>query len=353
MRRYSLLCLSVLATAFSAASAAEPPFLVSGLKSASNRSHSDVIEFVSASSSIADESEHGVSSAAASSDGATEEDLEQRVLRLESELHQLRHHRRPDPIQTLEQRLRQQDAGSGGLFGTVEVTFLKPHLTGAQAAFGLGAVGRLIEGEYQPGTRYELGYRGDSGIGVRGRYWSYDDTFAYVPTFAPAIFGIRMDAADTEITLDQRLRNWDLQMSGGIRYGRLEYSNPVATIFGVGSATFEGVGPTASLTGRRALGNSGFSVFGSARGSVLVGDVRNGALLTFMPAVTLEDEVMTIAENQLGIAWTTSISQRATLELKTAWETQYWMNSSLSDDVYGVGSNLGFMGPTVAAEIRY
>jgi hypothetical protein len=84
-----------------------------------------------------------------------------------------------------------------------------------------------------------------------------------------------------------------------------------------------------------------------------MGDIRNSALLPFMPAVTLEDEVMTVAENQLGIAWTHDVNQFVQLDIKTAWETQYWMNSSLSDDVYGIGSNLGFTGPTLSVELRY
>ena len=280
-------------------------------------------------------------------------ELEARVQRLEAELSQLRAPTYSDPMRTLESQLQQQDSGTGALFGDIEVTFLQPHIAGSQAAFGLGAVGRLIESDYQTGMRYILGYRNDSGVGVRGRFWQYDHSFAYLPPFQPAVFGIRMDVADTEITLDQRLRHWDMQVSGGLRYGRLEYSSETPTLFGVGTATFEGVGPTFALNGRRSISNTGFSFFGNVRGSVLIGDIRNAALLPFMPAVTLEDEVMTVAENQLGVAWTHDVNQFVQLDIKTAWETQYWMNSSLSDDVYGIGSNLGFTGPTLSVELRY
>ncbi|MFO1002953.1 MAG: Lpg1974 family pore-forming outer membrane protein [Planctomycetaceae bacterium] len=280
-------------------------------------------------------------------------ELEARVQRLEAELSQRNAPTYADPMRTLESQLQRQDAGSGALYGEIEVTFLQPHVSGSQAAFGLGAVGRLIDSEYQTGMRYILGYRNDSGVGVRGRFWQYDHNFVYLPPFEPAVFGIRMDVADTEITLDQRLRHWDTQVSGGIRYGRLQYSNSTPTLFGVGSATFEGVGPTFAVNGHRRIGNSGFSFFGNVRGSVLIGDIRNSALLPFMPAVTLEDEVMTVAENQLGVTWTHDLNQFVQLDVKTAWETQYWMNSTLSDDVYGIGSNLGFTGPTVSVELRY
>jgi hypothetical protein len=40
-------------------------------------------------------------------------------------------------------------------------------------------------------------------------------------------------------------------------------------------------------------------------------------------------------------------------ELRTGWETQYWMNSTLEDDFYGIGSNLGLSGPTVAVELKF
>lgn len=298
----------------------------------------------------------GATSFASFRNGADSDDtaeLEARIQRLEAELSQFRTPSSTDPVRALELQLRRQDAGTGALFGDIEVTFLQPHISGSQAAFGLGAVGRLIDGDYQTGMRYILGYRNDSGVGVRGRFWQYDHSFVYLPPFEPAVFGIRMDVADTEITLDQRLRHWDMQVSGGLRYGRLEYSNGTPTLFGVGTATFEGVGPTFALNGRREISNSGFSFFGNVRGSVLIGDIRNSALLPFMPAVRLEDEIMTVAENQLGVAWTHDVNQFVQLDIKTAWETQYWMNSSLSDDVYGIGSNLGFTGPTLSVELRY
>jgi hypothetical protein len=65
-------------------------------------------------------------------------ELEARVQRLEAELSQLRTPTYSDPLRTLEWQLRRQEAGSGALFGAIEVTFLQPHISGSQAAFGLG-----------------------------------------------------------------------------------------------------------------------------------------------------------------------------------------------------------------------
>ena len=162
-----------------------------------------------------------------------------------------------------------------------------------------------------------------------------------------------MQAADLEATLAQQMRHWDLDISGGVRYGKLQYSNPILTLYNPGTVTFEGVGPTASLNGRRNLGNSGLSLFGNVRGSLMMGNIRTGSLLINVPRGTIQDEVMTVFENQLGVAWNYRLPNNMLFEVRTAWETQYWMSDTLSDDFYGIGSNLALMGPSVGVELRY
>lgn len=279
--------------------------------------------------------------------------LEQRILQLEQEVAELRSRDVGSPMATLDQQLQRQDAGSGGLFGSVELTFLQPHFSGARGAFGLSPIPRTIDSDYHTGVRYILGYALDSGLGIRGRYWSYNYDFGYLPPFHYAELGIEAETSDLEVTLDQRLRHLDLGLSAGIRYGKLEYSNSEATLYGIGTLTFEGVGPTLAIDGRRELGNSGFVLFGNLRGSALIGDIQNAAPLTLMPRINIEDEVLTIAENQLGVAWTRNVLGNTLLEVRAAWETQYWVSHTIADDVYGMGSNLGFSGPTLAVELKY
>lgn len=288
---------------------------------------------------------------------STDPALEERIQKLEAELEALRN--RPtvapaDPLWQLDRRLDAQDDGSGGLFGSVEVLFLRPHISGAPSSFGLGpTVSRTIDSDYTANVRYVLGYMSDSGIGIRGRYWSFDDQYQYVPPFAPAELGVAAEAADLEAVLTQKLRHFDFEVSGGVRYGKLEYTNPSATLLGIGQLTFEGIGPTLGVAARRDLGVQGLSLFGNLRGSMLVGDVRNGALLPFMPATTFEEEIMLIGENQLGVSWKHDLGQHVQLELRTAWETQYWFSNTISDDVYGIGSNLALTGPSIAVELKY
>ena len=280
------------------------------------------------------------------------DELEQRIQRLEAQLNQ-GSQCAMDPCCAIEQRLLQQECGSGGLFGAVEVTFLKPAFSGAANSVGL-STGQVIETQYQTGIRYILGYANDSGLGVRARYWSFDhsSTFAQ-PNPTAAKLGIAVQAADAEVTLAQVMRRWNVDVSGGLRYGKLQYSNPGLTVFNPGTVTFEGTGPTASLGLRRGLGNSGFSLFGNARGSLMVGDIRTAAVLVNVPRGTVKDEVMTAIENQFGLAWNHQFSNHMLLEVRTAWESQYWMNSLLSDNYYGIGSNLALMGPTLGVELRY
>lgn len=274
-------------------------------------------------------------------------DLERRIQQLEAQLNALQTPAAP-PVWNV------PDAGEAGLFGSIEVTFLRPHISGSPSTFGLGpTVHRTIDSDYTTGVRYEMGYKGKTGFGIQGRYWSQNDSYTHVPPFSPNTLGIEVEATDLELTLDQRLRRFDCHLTAGVRYGRLEYSNPVASLLGVGLLTYEGVGPTVSAGARRTLGSSGISLFGNLRGSMLFGDIRNGAILTFMPRTTIEEEIMTIAESQFGLAWTRGFGFNHLLEVRAGWETQYWMNNTLSDDVYGIGSNLGLSGPAVALELKY
>lgn len=281
------------------------------------------------------------------------ESLERRVAQLES---QLAYRSAPcdnEVLASLDRALTAQDCGTGGLFGSVEVTFLRPRLSGATPAFATNNGGRLIDQEFDTGVRYELGYRTDNGLGVRGRYWSFDEAYHYLPPFGPAQLSIQAQAADAELTLDQRLRNWDLSLSSGVRYGKLRYDSNAAGAYGVGEASFEGFGPTLSMGAKRRLSDSGFALFGTVRGSVLWGEIQNASMLLNMPRGPIRDEIATTFENQLGVSWGTLLGRVGRVEVRTAWETQLWMNETLADDVYGIGSNLGLMGPTVAVEYRY
>ena len=280
--------------------------------------------------------------------------LEARIARLEAELVNQQSTNQNAIGYSPMQFTRPPEDSAGHLFGSIEVTLLRPRVSGAIGAFSYRNGGRLLSNEFDSGIRYVLGYRSASGLGIRGRYWSYDHDLMFQAPFAPARMTVDTQAADLEITFLQKRSTWELDLFTGLRYGKLRYHSDTLGAFGVGEAYFEGLGPTIGADARRYLGTSGFSVFGNIRGSVLFGEIRNQSLLLNIPAGAVSSEVATTIEHQLGVAWSTPLGQSsAELELRTAWETQYWMNETLSDDAFGIGSNLGFMGPTFAVELRY
>lgn len=281
-------------------------------------------------------------------------ELQRRIAALEASLSSSQRTTGVNVLATLDAQLDQQNRGRGGLFGSVEVTFLRPRVSGALPSFYFaGHNGRTIDPDYDPGLRFQLGYRSDSGLGVRTRYWYYDHTSPFVPPSVPAQLTIQMETFDNEVTFAQNFRNWDLEVSGGIRYGKLHYSTDMPALLGIGTLLFEGVGPTASLEGRRRLGTTGLALMGNVRGSLLMGEIRNASILPTMPQGTIKDEIAQIFENQLGVVWTRALGHSWQLELKTAWETQFWLNDTLADDAMGFGSNLAFTGPTIAVELKY
>lgn len=281
------------------------------------------------------------------------EDFSERIAELEATVAQLQSQAVPAPRPTgFSPRL--WNLYSSGWYGGAEVTILEPFMSGAYAVFPLDPTdGSLIDQQFLAGVRYQVGWANEAGFGVRGRYWSYFQYFTYADPFAPNQLGINLQAADLEATTAHRLGRWDTLLSAGSRYGKLGYINSAASIFGVGTATFEGVGPTVAVEGRRRLGGSAFSFYGNVRGSALFGSINNAALFQQMPASTIHGEVMGVAENQLGISWDRVTENGLVIEVRACWETQYWMNSTLSDDVYGIGTNLGLIGPTVGLQIAY
>lgn len=293
------------------------------------------------------------SSAGLASPGAdpkpVDEDFDARLRRLESALRQSSRH---SATATRPQTSATRQADDSGLFGSIEVTFLKPRISGVQPAFGSGT-GRMLDAEHETALRYVLGYKGESGLGLRARYWSFDHVADFVAPYAPAHLGINVQSADTEIVSTQNSQGTRFEFAAGVRYGKLEYFNDGVTFFGAGGVTFEGVGPTIAIDIRREVADTGLTLFGNLRGAALVGDISNNSLLLNIPAGNISDEWMTVLENQLGVSWRTDVFRETTLILQAAWETQHWQNNTLSDDVYGIGSNLLLMGPTISATLEY
>ena len=283
--------------------------------------------------------------------GCTSQD--QRIAQLEAEVEDLRQSLGSHITQTPQSVFHQPCHACPQWSGGVEVTLLQPHISGSMPLFLGDNTGRAIDPDFDGGIRYVLAYRSSQGLGIRGRYWSYNNSVDFAAPFQPAVMSINAEAADVDLTQLANLGRWQLESNAGVRYGKFGYHSPIEAAFGVGDVNFQGFGPTLALNTRRPLGQTGFCLVGNLRGSLLFGEIDNAAMLPIMPAGTIQGEVAQSIETQLGAAWTKTFTNNSQLQLRMVWETQYWMNDTLADDALGIGSNLGLMGPTIAAELRF
>lgn len=254
-------------------------------------------------------------------------------------------------LRNVEHQMSCREAGSGGVFFGTDVSFLRPYLSGANSS-ATSTGGKWIDPTYGTATRLKLGYEGDSGLGIRTQYFALNHGIDLANRFGGGSLGLKMDVVDAEVTFRSRLRHWDLGVSGGVRYGYLGYTGD-GVVIAPGQLTFEGIGATAAIDGRRQLGDTGFSLFGNLRGSFLLGELHNGQPTAGLSYGSVEDEIMHVVENQLGVAWTAVSDGGMLLEVRAAWETQFWLNDTLADDDFGIGTNLALSGPSVAIELRY
>ena len=148
-----------------------------------------------------------------------------------------------------------------------------------------------IENRFDAAPRVWLGFENDCGWGIRAQYWRYSasDSTYNVNVGPPLLFNMDNIAGDSSLTaydidleLTRRVdyRCWDLLESLGVRYGDLQreekfsaYSTTNNTFVSANSTrNVQGTGLTGGLEARRPLGECGFGLFLSGRGSVLFGN---------------------------------------------------------------------------------
>ena len=187
-----------------------------------------------------------------------------------------------------------------------------------------------------------VAYTGDSGFGVRGRFWTLDssdsmktvnpgpDPDVIINSAGPMGLNIFSDlegdvmkfqsilgitVVDMEATYQAKTLNWSVLGSLGARYAQLQQKYK-AQRFGIddtfelldSNQEFEGFGPTASLEVHRQLSDSGFSLFASLRGSVLFGESTQTAKQWFddIPVAQARNtglDVTPVGESEIGARW--------------------------------------------------
>lgn len=253
----------------------------------------------------------------------------------------------------------------GCIVAGFEAAMLTPHMGNVTAdipALG-GPISLLPDYNMEFSPRVFLGYVGPGGLGVRLRYWQFDHSArgdSAVMDLIEELSGeqnnfdlsLEAHALDLEATQQGMIGNWELQAAGGVRYATLsqgfnvDFVDPAADDFGA-FAKFEGVGPTFALQARRPLFDSGLSLFGAARGSLLFGTtrLRGTGDLSGVNAFDIEvtRHLLKVWELQIGAEYAYVFEGGARLFTRAAYEAQVWEVGS----VLGLGgSDVGFVGPT-------
>jgi hypothetical protein len=305
------------------------------------------------------------------------EDLVSRLETVESELTAMQ-----DAAPIPDQVYSDNSCVRGGLFVEYENVWIKPyfdHNTAYQifdAIPNIPEAVRIVEFDwgFRSTPRIELGYIvPGSGLGWRARYWQFDSSTSaraadpFVANGSPgrievglhddpdievstgnneavqATDALSIDVVDLEGMIRRESDCSQLTFSGGLRYLRkdqnyradfVDVTTGVVDDILVSDTFFEGVGPTLAMEGVRRLGSSSLSVFGKARGSLLLGDsgLQQARIDPQTPAAPIRDFVTTensldfqfIAELQVGLQYERCFWNGKTLFGRIGAEVQYW-----------------------------
>lgn len=249
--------------------------------------------------------------------------------------------------------IKQAPAARGGIveardpafFARIENTFVSYGQEGGVS----DVVGNNVNfsNDYTP--RIELGYVGREGMGIRARYWSYDDSAN--ATGGTGRVNVDTDSFDLEV-----FQHWQMtqttEVEGAIGLRHLDFNQDTLDT-GSGntySGDFNGWGVTAALQAKRKLGIG--KLYGRGRLSALVGDhqirIRNSAGTVLASSDANDNPV-----SQLELALGYEIARDFTwgkLNANLGYEWQQWSNLGLGDSIFGgignddVLENVGFRG---------
>lgn len=209
-------------------------------------------------------------------------------------------------------------------------------------------------------TRVWLSYVGESGFGVRTRWFQYEHTLQAGTGFAPdddfpaeGRNHLKVYAVDLEFMQQFELGCWTTNAGAGIRAGGVTRRNTVdivdANLILTQTSRFEGIGPSVFAEFKRPIAGSGFSMIANARGTVLFGDTTWGDDFLVEPISGRSDNVVGVGEMQLGFEYRRPIGYGAIGFVQCLWEGQVWSEASaISVDqvqrVHGERDHLGLAG---------
>jgi len=284
----------------------------------------------------------------------------------------------------------------GGLYGGAALIYAKPHFKEAFQISALNTATGLqtlipFSYDYSATPEFWLGMERADGLGLRGRYWQFDqsgngitrvsDGQTYYTANATTIIfpatiiandagevlvsddNLRTQVVDLEATLRMKVGRTEIVGGGGLRYAALTQSL-TSTVLDAGGTMvgllqwtrdFEGVGPCVSFDLRRPLGQSRFSAVAKVNAALLygnkdlertvVGDVTSP---TAAPFLNLDggDEVVGLGEVALGVQWRRPF-RPGELVIGGIYQGQLWAEAGAPTLGF-----LGFEGFGFTAELR-
>jgi len=219
------------------------------------------------------------------------------------------------------------DACCGGLVFDVEFTFLQYNQEGGVT----DQTGSSAEFDYELAPRFELGYVGADGLGLRTRYWELDDD-----TTSAAGNPVGVDTYNIDLEVFQQYclgHKTTFEIAFGLRYmelwqGSADLAAPSAVI-----SNFSGFGGTMAAEAKRAAlcGN----LYARARMSVLVGDAGIRDLSPRRTRGSFADDC-TATQTELGLGYEICRSTGlGVVTLRGGYEWQNWANMAVADTSFG------------------
>jgi hypothetical protein len=297
-----------------------------------------------------------------------------------------------------------QGPSRGGLFGDLGFYVLSPKWGGGNPAFLKQTLtfeesdppggDPVLTGfttqqfDFDHGTDFaplvQLGYLGQGGLGIRGRWWTLSSTDTISNSFVstpeevelaqfPDMLGVggflnlsflgggpddeslsfshnlSMDVVDLEGIWNTALGRTSLLFSAGVRYGHIEQAYGLAVDgerLNLFRQDFDGVGPTTSLQASRRIGQTNLSLYGLGRGSLLFGDAEQqrrfplgeggpGGVL----GRTLDSEsIRPVGELEFGANWCHNF-RRHEFFIESGFVGMLWLdagNAANSDAIGGI-----------------
>lgn len=191
-----------------------------------------------------------------------------------------------------------------------------------------------LDPDVAPTARFALGWQTCDGLGVRARYWGYENSVSSaVAQLTPDDPNLVLHAWDVNVFDLEVVMNcltpqgWDTSLSGGYRFAEYEEWGAIR-LDDVQLASvrtrYIGNGLTGAFGVRRQLA-SRFSVMANARASLLFGGQYTSASIALPPdPVHSSFDTRYIFESQLGASYEHPICGVGYWYIRGGFEVQYW-----------------------------